>query len=375
MLSALLPPPLAQQQQPFFVYGRGLCNDNDIFFLQELGFYFNNCPEVPKGTFPMVISIFENEEKFVREVQSSLSTDVLQDVTIGEHRYDPDFTVRKRFAPFSVVARISRHTIPWMDKMDPLVCHPVTAELRKAIFQTIVVRQDAEWGHSFYYHHLLHQYIVGVMDRLMVMYRFVTNNKTPFVVRPTEETDDMRYVSDQDKIAYLGRLQTGHGVPHEVPVESNGASAIAGPGETYHNHSIQEMQSYLSNMEFEPASVRHAHAVVFAYCMQKWCEVAIHSHYFDPVFYKKIRPDEEPFFILNYVCEIVMRIESIMLWVLHQTTETAVERVAMNAVAPEDGPPIQTVSTVVKGQTVELRQDTATITDLRALLHKAGFPM
>jgi hypothetical protein len=70
-----------------------------------------------------------------------------------------------------------------------------------------------------------------------------------------------------------------------------------------------------------------------------------------------------------------MRIESIMLWVLHQTTETATERVAMNAVAPEEGPSIQTVSTVVKGQTAELRQGTTTIIDLRALLHKTGFPI
>ena len=357
----------AIQPAPMFVRGRGISSDADHFFLDELVFHFNNCPEVPKNTFPIVVSIFENEQKFVQDVQSSISTEKLKDVVIGEHRYDPDFPVRKQFMAYSVLPNISRYTLEWMDKMDSLVCNPTTSALRKSMFQTIQTQQVSDLGYHYHHHHILHQYIMGVWDRLMTKYRFLTGNKTPFVIRPTVETDDMRYVSDQDKIDYLTQLQSGHASNAEIPISPLEHS------ELYTQHCLKEMYSYFSSMTDVHESVRHSHAVVFAYCLQKWCEVAIQSHYFDPVFYKKIRPDEDHFFILNYVCEIVMRIESIMWYVLHQAKETTTERIALNAVAPEDCPLIQTVLTKVKGQTAELRQGTATITDVRSLLHKAGF--
>ena len=68
-----------------------------------------------------------------------------------------------------------------------------------------------------------------------------------------------------------------------------------------------------------------------AYCMQKWCETAISSYYYDDEFYMKIRKDGDANYILYYVCEIVIRIESIMLWLLHSTKENDMREVDLQS--------------------------------------------
>jgi hypothetical protein len=349
--------------------GRVFSNKSDQLFKDRLTFYFNNCPEVPD--MPCVISIFEEPEKFVKDVRS-ISMETLQDVSIGAHRYDPDFPSRKQFHPFSVCPFLHRYTIALL--LDELVCNTTTAALRKSIFENIYTERmtSSVLTGSFTYQHnmVLHGYIMGVINRLFSLYRFVTN-ETPFIIRP-EEIDpwgeDMRYVSDSMLADYITRL---HSQTEEQIQQTNVHHVHV--HDTYHIHSIEEMVAYRQAMSYAPQKLRHAHAVLFAYCIQKWCELAIHKYYFDPEFYKKIRPDEDPKYILNYVVDIVIRIESIMLYVLHQGKETASERIALNAVAPEEGPSIQTVSGHVKGQTATFRQGTSGISDIRMLIDKAGF--
>ena len=367
-----LPPPLYQLPPR----GRGFSTKEDQLFTNKLTFYFNNCPEVQASAFTCVVSIFEEPEKFVDDVRS-ISMETLQDVSIGAHRYDPDFPTRKQFIPFSVCPFVNKHTIALIDTLDGLVCNPTTTALRKSIFENIYIERTSSsssgfiMSSTFQHHMILHGYIMGVINRLFSLYRFVTDtNETPFIIRP-EEIDpwgeDMRYVSDSELADYITRLQTLESTP------SMPESDVYPLRDLYYEHVIKEMAAYRHAMSYAPQKLRHAHGAVFAYCIQKWCEVAIHNYYFNPEFYKKIRKDEDPIFILNYVCDIVIRIESIMLYVLHQGKETAAERIALNAVAPEEGPLIQTSSGTVKGQTATLRLGTSEISDIRMLLDKAGF--
>ena len=85
---------MLQLPPPFPPRGRGFSTKEDQLFTDKLTFYFNNCPEVHASALSCVISIFEEPEKFVDDVRS-ISMETLQDVSIGAHRYDPDFPTRK----------------------------------------------------------------------------------------------------------------------------------------------------------------------------------------------------------------------------------------------------------------------------------------
>ena len=348
--------------------------DEDILFLDQLGFYFANCPEVPNDAFPFDISIFRKEEIFVEQVQRlSMDEQQLATVQISQHHYDPDFPTSQQFEAFSINPFIDRDTISWIDKMNPLVLNPLTVSLRKSVFEKIH-SQRLDIGYNFEHRSTIQHYIINVMDRLLVLYQFVTDNKTPLIIRPTQcplgwgdnTHVDMRYMSDEMIADYINRLQKLDTLQLKNDYE------MIPP---YMKHSLEELVEYRLLMKYASEKKRHAHAVVFAYCMQKWCEYAIQTYYYDIEFYKKIRPDQEPMLIINYVCQIVIQIESIMLYVMQKTKETTTERIALNAVSPEDGAPLTTATTIIKGQTAQLRKGTVTINDVISLLHKAGFEM
>ena len=352
---------------------RGISRDEDIFFVDQLVFYYNNCPEVPKGTFPFDISICQISEDFVDQVQHvSMDVDRLETVVIGEHRYYPDYPTRKHFEGFSSDPFISKNFLPWIDVMNPLL-NPTTASLRKAMFEKIKSQseQPNSWGYTFQHSFTIHQYIMNIMDRLMTMFAVLTDKKTPLIIRPArcpigwgDDTHiDMRYTSDQMIADYHQRLET-----LDTTQLKDGYEMV----NPYFQHSLEELVSYRLAMKHATPKMRHANAVVFAYCMQRWCEV-IHAYYFDIEFYKKIRPDENTIFILNYVCKVVMQIESIMLYVMEKTKEMIAERMALQAVSPEDGPSFATTTTIVKGQTAELHNGTVTVNDVISILHKTGF--
>lgn len=352
---------------------RGISRDEDVFFVDQLVFYYNNCPEVPKGTFPFSISIFPNSVEFVDQVQRlSMDVERLATVSIGEHRYDPDFPTRKHFEGFSADPFISKHLLPWIELMNPLL-NPTTATLRKAMFEQINAK-SYQLGYTFDLSFTIHQYIINVMDRLMTMFAFLTDKKTPLIIRPArcpvgwvdDTHEDMRYTSDQMIADYHQRLETLDKMQLEDGYEMENP---------YLQHSLEELVSYRLAMKQATPTIRHSNAVVFAYCMQRWCEL-IHSYYFDIEFYKKIRPDQNKpnsTFILNDVCKVVMQIESIMLYVMEKTKEMISERMALQAISPEDGPSLLTSTMVVKGQTAELRNGTVTVNDVISLLHKSGF--
>jgi hypothetical protein len=352
---------------------RGISCDENVFFVDQLVFYYNNCPEVPKGTFPFTISIFQNSVEFVDQVQRlSMDVERLATVSIEKHRYDPDFPTRKHFEGFSADPFISKHLLPWIDVVNPLL-DPTTATLRKVMFEKIN-SNSYQLGYSFDHSFTIHQYIMNVMDRLMTMFSLLTDKKTPLIIRPARSPigwgddthEDMRYTSDQMIVDYHLRLETLDTMQLKDDYE------MVNP---YLKHSLEELVSYRLAMKRATPNIRHANSVVFAYCMQRWCEV-IHSYYFDIEFYKKIRPDQNKpnsTFILNDVCKVVMQIESIMLYVMQKTKEMIAERMALQAVSPEDGPFLTTATTVIKGQTAELRNGTVTVNDVISLLHKSGF--
>ena len=276
--------------------------DLDNLFRVEITFYFDNCPEVPRNTFTFIISIFEKEEKFISEVQA-MSVESLELIQIGLHRYDKGFPSRKKFRAFAPVPYFRMNLVSFIESMDELVQNPTITTLRKGLFERIVVEQGENSLLYMFQHNLdIHGYIIGVMDRLMFLYQSVTNDQTPFLVRTPNDKwkGDWRYNSDESIVQRIKNI---------VP---------------YHSDSRNEYSDHMNTVIREYASKPrpHSHAVIFAYCMQKWCESAIASYYYDDEFYMKIRKDGESRFILYYVCEIVIRIESIMLWLLQKTKES-----------------------------------------------------
>ena len=289
----------------------------DEYFLEEITFYFNNCPEVPKKTFSCNFYT-QNNDQFIKEVQS-ISMEALSKVSIKEHRYNPDYPTRNNFKAFATNPVLPSSILTYINTLDCICPNKEFTDLRLDLFQTILTGyKENSLLYMFQHNTWIHEYIISTVEDLFRLYRFVTQENTPVVIRPRTNTDyDYRYVDDT---GILERITTPTITKYTTKCR------------IFRNEQINK---YMNRPRCKYAQ---SHAVVFAYCMQKWCEAAISSFYYDLDFYKEIVPDGNPSLVLYFVIKVILRIESIMLMVLQQSEENYNELRAIKAIGPANQP-------------------------------------